>query len=133
MTSGSPNLCDVGIIGNFNYDTNLHIWTWNCEGDGGSTASCSADEERCGDDITNGQEICDDGANGDDTDACNDICEETTNGSCGSTDGTNVYDFDNSGDGLTDISDNLCSVGTVTNFVYSGTTHAWTWDCTGGG
>ena len=133
LTSGSPNLCDEGTVTNFDYDTNLHTWTWDCEGDGGSTDSCEATEERCGDDVPNGQEVCDDGANGDDTDGCNDSCEETTNGSCGSTDGTSVYDFDNSGDSLISGSPNLCNEGTVTNFDYDTNLHIWTWDCEGDG
>ena len=75
----------------------------------------------------NGQETCDDGADGDDTDGCNDSCEVTTNGSCGSTDETSIYDFDNSGDSLTDSSSDLCNVGTVTNFDYDTNLHIWTW------
>ena len=78
----------------------------DCEGDGGSTDSCEATEERCGDDVPNGQEVCDDGANQSATDGCNDICEETDNGECGTADGQIYYGENN----LNDTSPGLCIV-----------------------
>lgn len=36
---------------------------------------CEIDEQRCGDGELNGVELCDDGANGDDTDGCTDQCD----------------------------------------------------------
>ena len=71
------------------YNITGHTRSWDCAGTGGtlgqsgSTQSCTASEQRCGDGIQNGAEACDDGANGDATDGCNDSCELTTNGQCG--------------------------------------------------
>ena len=62
LDSGSSDLCDVGTVASFSYDSGAHTWSRDCKGDGGSTESCSASEERCGDTVTNGSEECDDGA-----------------------------------------------------------------------
>lgn len=108
LSAASSNLCTIGTVASFSYNDQTHTWSRSCEGDGGSVDSCGATEQRCGDSAENGQEACDDGADGDATDGCNDSCEITTNGVCGSVDSTDIYDFDNSGDSLTDLSANLC-------------------------
>jgi cysteine-rich repeat protein len=126
----SANLCSGGIVTSFTYNSGTHTWSWICDGtNGASDDSCSADEERCGDSISNGGEACDDGANGDDNDWCNDLCEVTQIGVCGSISGTTIYDFNNSGDSLYGTSANLCASGTVTNFSYDVTGHSWSWNC----
>jgi hypothetical protein len=64
------------------------------------------------------------------TATCDEVVEVNLDGECGTVD-KNIYDANNSGDALTGGSANLCAAGTVTNFMYSGTTHEWSWECRG--
>ena len=64
-----------------------------------------------GNGILDSGEACDDGNNVN-GDGCENNCTSTPsqNGVCGSVDGDDIYDFDNSGDALSSSSSNLCSV-----------------------
>jgi cysteine-rich repeat protein len=57
----SGPVCDTGLI---------------CETNGTVSGGCVSSGTECGDGTTEGDEECDDGANGDDTDGCNDSCVE---------------------------------------------------------
>ena len=35
ITGGNSNLCASGVLANFNYAVTGHVWTWDCEGNGG--------------------------------------------------------------------------------------------------
>lgn len=85
------------------YSGGAHNWSWTCLGsaNGGSDAFCQTNEDRCGDIVENGTEVCDDGMNGDSTDGCNDSCEMTYNGVCGPNDGASLYNVSGDGSVLT--------------------------------
>jgi hypothetical protein len=57
LTGGSSGLCDSGTVQGFVYDSSTQSWSWNCTGSyAGSSMSCQAWEDSCGDGIVQGAE-----------------------------------------------------------------------------